>query len=103
VVDLLRAQQGLKAHLQTMSITDAEIAEIEVTCAEMPEGLEDKRRYFELLDVRGKLAVENGEKVAYVSCKIGKQQQALAAISPLLNIGAIETTNCVCLLTPRFL
>ncbi len=36
--------------------------------------LQDKGFYFEMLDVRGKLAVENGERVICVKCKIGKQR-----------------------------
>ena len=48
---------------QIDSITDTQIAEIEAFCAEVREGLdnatfEDKLRYFELFDVRGKLAIE---------------------------------------------
>ncbi|MFN8485284.1 MAG: hypothetical protein U0768_19780 [Anaerolineae bacterium] len=55
------------------------MAEIEAFCAEVREGLdeatfEDKRRYFELLDLHAKLAVEDGEKVVYVKCLIGSQR-----------------------------
>jgi hypothetical protein len=63
-------------------------AETEAFCAEVREGsdvatFEDKRRYFELLDVRGKLALENGEKVVYVLCKIGKPRPWPTLTSPL--------------------
>ena len=42
----------------------------------------DKRRYFELPDVRGKLAVENSKKVVYASCELGKQAPSLNRTSP---------------------
>jgi len=35
---------------------------------------DDKRQILDLLDVRGKLAVENGGKVVYVKCLIARQQ-----------------------------
>ncbi|MBI4772004.1 MAG: hypothetical protein HY784_16710 [Chloroflexi bacterium] len=86
--DLTRERAELSAHLQAVLLTDEQIAEIESYCAEVREGLdnatfEDKRRYFELLDVRGKLAVENGEKVVYARCRLGEQRLSQVAISPL--------------------
>src|SRR5712692_4379616 len=77
--DLSVERTQMAAQLQSTEITDEQIAEIEAFCATAREGLdnatfEDKRRYFELLDVRGKLAFENGEKVVYVTCLIGKQR-----------------------------
>ena len=55
------------------------MAEIEAFCAEVREGLdeatfEDKRRYFDLLNLHGTLATENGEKVVYLKCLIGSQR-----------------------------
>jgi hypothetical protein len=44
---------------------------------------ETKRRVINLLDVRGKLAIENGEKVVYVTCKLGQQQRSLVQTSHL--------------------
>lgn len=91
----------MAAQLQRTEITDEQIAEIEAFCAEVSEGLdnatfEDKRRYFDLLDVRGKLAYENGEKVIYVECLIGKQRLVQMPTSPLLNTGAIAMMRCGC-------
>ncbi len=40
------------------------------------------RRYFELLDVRGKIAIENGEKVVHASCKLGRQRLSVVETSP---------------------
>ena len=72
----------------------------EAFCAEFRKSLEnatfeDKRRYFDLLDVRVELAIENAEKVAYVSCKVGKQRVSVALTSPSSNIGGIVTTYSV--------
>ena len=59
---------------------------IQSFCAEVADGLdnatfEDKRQYFDLLDVRGKLAVENNEKVVYAKCKIEQQRLSLVLTS----------------------
>ncbi len=43
---------------------------------------EDKRHYLDLLDVRGILALENGEKVVYITCKLGKQRLVQMPTSP---------------------
>ena len=93
LVELERTKAELNTHLQTAVLSDDQIAELEAFCAEVRTGLdnatfEDKRRYFDLLDVRGKLAVENNEKVAYLSCKIGKQRVVQMPISHLSNTGA---------------
>ncbi len=46
---------------------------------------EDKRHYLDLLDVRGILALENGEKVVYITCKLGKQRVLQMPTLPLSN------------------
>ncbi len=56
-------------------------------CEEISVGLdnatfEDKRKYFDWLQVRGKLAVENNEKVIYAKCRIGEQRLSVVATSP---------------------
>jgi hypothetical protein len=87
VADLTRERDDLVAYLDTVIITDAQIAEIEGFCAEVRVGLdaatfEDKQRYFELLDVRGKLAFEDGDKVIFASCKLGKRRLLQMQTSP---------------------
>ena len=44
-----------------------------------------QRSIIELLDVRGKLAIENNEKVVYISCKLGQQNRSPIPTSPLSN------------------
>ena len=101
VVDLERERTDVVSHIQTVLITDKDIAEIEEWCAEVREGLdaatfEDKQRYFTLLDVRGKLAIENSEKVVYIKCKIGKQRVSVAVTSHSSSTGAIAIPFTAC-------
>jgi len=86
--DLIRERTDWEAHLQSVVLTDQQIAEIESFCADVQGGLdnatfEDKRRYFEWLDVRGKLAVENEERIIYVKCKVGERRLLQIPTSPL--------------------
>ena len=106
VVELSQERAELAVHLQAVGMTDEQIAAIETFCAEVREGLEaatfeDKLRYFELLDVRGKLAVEDGEKVVYARCKIGEQRLSEVQTLHLSNIGVTEIALCVYLLIHR--
>lgn len=107
IEDLGKEREELAAHLNTTVITDEQVTLIETYCAELREGLEgatfeDKRRYFDLLDVRAKLAIENNEKVAYITCKIGSSRVSLVATSHLSNTGAISMPVSACLSTIPF-
>lgn len=86
--DLRRERGELSSHLSTTFLSDEQVAEIEAFCAEVREGLdeatfEDKRRYFELLNLHATLAIENGEKVVYLKCLIGSQRVVQMRISHL--------------------
>ncbi len=77
--ELERTRAELLAHLRSVAASGEQIAEIEAFCADVREGLdnatfEDKRRYLDLPDVRGILALENDQKVVYITCKLGKQR-----------------------------
>jgi len=48
---------------------------------------EQKRQLIDLLDVRGKLAIENDEKVVYIKCILGQQLLSVARTSPLSSTG----------------
>ena len=82
---------------------------VDAFCAKIRNGLDQadfntKRQIIELLDVRGKIAFENGEKVIYLKCLIDtqEQQQRLPMqILPLLNTGATAMIVCACRLTVR--
>jgi site-specific DNA recombinase len=86
--NLRREHTDISAHLQTKVLTDEQVADIEAFCAQVRQGLEyatfeQKRQIIDLLDVRGKLAIENGERVIYVSCLISPEPVSLARTSPL--------------------
>ena len=79
LADLKSEKANLEEHLGVVIITDKQISMIEALCAEIQLGLnsatfEDKQRYFELLDVRGTLAFEDGKEIVYIKCKLGEQQ-----------------------------
>ena len=87
VADLKREHADATAQMQTVAITDDQVESLKAFCEEVRVGLdhatfEDKRRYFDLLDVRGKLAIENDGKVIYVKCLLGKQRVSVVATSP---------------------
>lgn len=57
-----------------------ELAYIEAFCAKIRMGLDQadfnaKRQIIELLDIRGKIAFENGQKVVNLKCLIDPQEQ----------------------------
>jgi hypothetical protein len=106
IADLHSELSDLAEHLQTNIPTDEEISSIVTYCEEIGVGLdnatvEDKRRYFDWLNVRGKLAIENDEKVVYAKCRIGERRLSLVLTSPLLNTGAIAIRLCDCPLIHR--
>ncbi len=62
MVELERAKAELNTHLQSAVLNDDQIAELDTFCAGVRKGLdnatfEDKRRYFDLLDLCGKQAI----------------------------------------------
>jgi site-specific DNA recombinase len=96
--DLKKEQAELSIFLQQLTYSDVEIATIEDFCTKIRERLdtvtfEGKRRILEMLDVRGTLAIENDEKVIYLSCLIAPQPVSLALILPLSNTGVTATTS----------
>jgi hypothetical protein len=87
LADLNSERADLAKHLRANIPTDEEIESIVAACEEISVGLgnatfEDKRKYFDWLQVRGKLAVENDEKVVYAKCRIGEQRLSVVATSP---------------------
>jgi len=87
VADLEYERQALQAHLSQEAWTDDKIQAVEAAVREISEGLDsatfdDKRRYFDLLDVRGTYAIEDGAKVVYVKCRLGSQR--LSVVPTLL-------------------
>ena len=71
-------RNDLAAQLEAQTITDEQVTTItefaqEVACGleEADRDLEARRQIIELLDVKVTLALEDGEKVAYVRCAVG--------------------------------
>jgi hypothetical protein len=94
--------------IETDSFSDGQIRKVESFVRAVADGIKDvnfetKRRIIDLLDVRGKLAIENEKKVVYVSCKLGEQQRSLVQTSPLSNTGGTKTIRCASRRTVRSL
>jgi site-specific DNA recombinase len=105
IENLLKEHNDLEGHIHKVTITDDQVNLIEAFCAKIREGLDQadfniKRHILELLDVRGKIAFENGERILYLKCLLdhyNPRQVSRVLISPLLSIGAIATKPCACL------
>ena len=107
LANLHNEQNDLTRHIRKVTMTDDQLSYIEVFCAKIRNGLEQadfntKRQIIELLDIRGKIAFENNEKVLYIKCLITQQPLLPIVISPLSNTGAIEITPCASLSTDRY-
>jgi hypothetical protein len=93
----------LMSHVRQVTMTDDQLSYIEEFCAKIRTGLDNadfnaQRQIIQLLDVRGKIAIENGEKVLYLKCLIEPpepQQVSRVLILPSSNIGATAITPCV--------
>jgi site-specific DNA recombinase len=86
--DLERERADLQEHLSSEVWTDDKITAVEEAVREIADGLEnatfaDKRRYFDLLDVRATYGLEDGARVVYVKCRLGKQRLQVVPTSPL--------------------
>ena len=79
-IDALERERGdFLAQLEAQTLTDEQIESILEFTQEMRQGLEaaeldfeKRRQLIEALDVRVRLAVEDGQKIVYVRCKAGK-------------------------------
>ena len=76
----------LTEHLKQVTYTPEQVAGIKEVCARIALGLEhftleEKRRTYELLELTGKLTVEDGYQVAYVECVINLDEKRLPLAS----------------------
>jgi hypothetical protein len=79
-VEYTKEQNDLMAHVRHVTMTDDQLAYIEEFCAKIRTSLDQadfnaKRQIIELLDIRGKIAFENGQKVVYLKCLIDPKEQ----------------------------
>jgi site-specific DNA recombinase len=78
LASLTRERENQEALLADNVITDEQIETIQEFASCIVQGLrqltfEEKRRIIDLMDVRGVLTIEDGEKVVYVHCVVGEQ------------------------------
>ncbi len=88
LTDLQKEKNELLGHIRKVSITDDQLAYIKSFCDKIRKGLDQadfktRRKILELLDIRGKIAVENDERVIYLKCLIGPEQGSHVLISRL--------------------
>jgi site-specific DNA recombinase len=89
---LLAKKLSLQAEFSQEELTESEFLELKDFILHVRNGLKDatfetKRRIIDLFDVRGKLAVEDNQRIIYISCKITKPQRSLVQTSHSLNTG----------------
>ena len=104
---LVKERADLSVHIQSVTFTEENLASFDQFCSQVRDGLDsltfaDKRRIFEILDVRAKLAFENNEKVVYVRCLIDQQRLSLVQTSHSSNTGATVMMPCESRRTARF-
>jgi len=93
LVSLRKERSDLASHVQNVTLSDDQLGVIEAFCAKIRKGLDQadfnaRRQIIELLDVRGRFAYENGQKVLYLKCLIDPPEQPPRLpmqISPSLN------------------
>lgn len=97
--DLIKEKNDLKSQLSSDLEHEEQIVEVELICAEIKEKLDaasfqSKRHLIEMLDVHGKLSIENNRKVIYVKCLLTQPPRSLVLTSPSSNTGATPTRTC---------
>jgi site-specific DNA recombinase len=93
---------ALANRLDNLLYTDEQISSLEQACAQIGEvekGLalftqQEKRLYLERFQLEALLAIEDGQKIAYVSCVFGKERLALSTSSDEGPGSPKNTRNC---------
>lgn len=101
LANLRNEHEKTRQMLDGLALSDRQIDEIQEFCDSIRDrldtsSLEEKRQLFDMFDVRGRLAVENDEKVVHVTCLISPQPVSLALTSHSSNIGATAILPCAC-------
>ena len=107
LASLRKEHQELQDMIENVTLSESQMEEIQEFCDSIRDrvdtaSFEEKRQLLELFDVRGKLAVENGEKVVHVKCLIRPRPVSLALTSLSSNTGAIAMMPYACLPTAPF-
>ena len=106
IVNLRKEHLEISSTIEKLTLTDDQISEIQEFCDGIRDRVEtasfdEKRQLLELFDVRGKLAIENNEKVIHATCLLQLQPVSLALTSHLSNIGGTAIMKCASLPTDR--
>jgi hypothetical protein len=85
LTNLGKEHDDLIGHVRQVTMTDDQLSYIEEFCAKIRKGLDNadfnaKRQIIQLLDIRGKIAYENGERVLSLKCLIDTQQQQVSRV-----------------------
>ena len=79
ITALERERDGLADQIEAQMLTNEQILSVQDFAAQVAEGMEiadadfeTRRRVIEMLDVQVTLAVEDGEKIVYARCMLGK-------------------------------
>jgi hypothetical protein len=91
--NLWEEKSDLMEHLSQSTITDDQLAYIKEFCAKIRGRLEQadfdtKRQIIELLDVRCKIDIEDGEKVIWLKCLIEPQEQLQVLRTPTSHLSS---------------
>ena len=75
LTNLDKERNDLSTYIRKVNNTDAQLSDIEAFGAKIRDGIDAadfnvKRQIIELLDIHGKIALENREKVIYLKCSL---------------------------------
>src|SRR6185436_2818630 len=86
--ELEKRKADLLAQLDDTTLTDEQILAIKEFAAQVRADIEtirqdyeSKRDFLELINLQVKFAVEDGQKIAYVTCKIGVECLSVVSIA----------------------
>lgn len=90
---------ALEARLVQSEYTPDYIADVQEVCARIAKGLanftrEERRAAYELLRLRIQIAVEDGEKVAYVECELDTERLNLSTKRSIVNTRSRSRATC---------
>lgn len=98
IAGLSQEQDALGTTLDEFGISAEQLDSIEAFAQEIAHGLADaeddfaaRRRIIDLLDVRGSLTLENGERVLYTQCILGEKSASIVPMPPLRRLSRPES------------
>ena len=104
ITALRKERADLTTQLETVTLNDDQIVTIEEFAKKVVKGLDKaegdfktRRQIIDLLDVRATLAIEDGQKVAYVRCLVDKSPLSIESTSScaiLPQIAGQEQMGC---------